>query len=154
MQDKQREGQGTHCMVVALAKRLFLEPSLISQRNFLWSRRCSEAAFLAHLLCQMGWIGCPIRQERAGGRLERARGRLERQRIRPLKALQVTRCWALWSARFCCGSAQWCFLPEKSPNRNIGKIKNYVIIIITLCLEVGAFKIWRGFQCRLCLITF
>ena len=49
MQDKQREGQGTHCMVVALAKRLFLEPSLISQRKFLWSRRCSEAAFLAHL---------------------------------------------------------------------------------------------------------
>jgi len=78
-----------HSLHGALAKRLFLEPSLISQRNFLWSRRCSGAAFF-HLpfsfsCCQMGWIGCPIWQERAGGRLAR-------QRRRPLKALQVTRC--------------------------------------------------------------
>ena len=122
MQDKQREGQGTHCMVVALAKRLFLEPSLISQRNFLWCRRCSGAAFLAHLpfsfsCCQTGWIGCPIWQRRAEG--EGWQGK-EEGRSRPFKSRGAEPCDLQ-------GSAQWYFLPKKSLNGNIGKIENYII---------------------------
>ena len=51
------------------------------------------------------------------------------------------------------GSAQWYFLPEKGPNRNIGKIENYIIIIITIYIHKFVVldpEVSKDF----CLITF
>ena len=58
----------------------------------------------------------------------------EEGRSRPFKSRGAEPCDLQGS------SAQWCFLPEKGPNRNIGKIENYIIIIITMYFKDCVLK--------------
>ena len=58
----------------------------------------------------------------------------EEGRSRPFKSRGAEPCDLQGS------SAQWCFLPEKGPNRNIGKIENYIIIIITIYFKDCVLK--------------
>ena len=58
----------------------------------------------------------------------------EEGRSRPFKSRGAEPCDLQGS------SAQWYFLPEKGPNRNKGKIENYIIIIITIYFKDCVLK--------------